>query len=867
MIKSSFVAALGMTASLSGALSAQCPDGTPPPCGARTVARAAAAIPAAAERARRFLILPFRNVTRQADQEWLIEGSTTMLADVLGRWQGINVVPDEKLYPALKRAGISPGAIAEQPRVRRVAEETGGWTAVTGEVLATGGRLRITARAWDVPTNRELVRASSEIPTTGDVRLAFDSVGLKLLRSAGVDSVTSDLAASTTRDLDAYRAYLRGLAHERRSEVKSAITALSEAVRRDSSFALAWARLAHMSIAADPAALVNPLSPAHQYSQRAVSLAGHLPPRQRDLVLAMGADFSAQFAEARRLLESLVARDSNDVDAVVALASIEAFDPVLIPVPGGQRPRGSPNRVALLAKRAVQLDPSRHSLFLLLVSVYKSAGVPGTMPVIGLGRAPTSYVDLMTMLTRSQNVTIYTPLLRDTILLVPAESLSAIPKDTLRELRRQARAVARSWAERWLAVAPDEAAAHQTISELYALDGEYAAALRELAAAESLGVQQPAWSAATYRLKYLAKSGDVAAAGRIADSLTAAGFWGMPANIVGSTEAGPWAFGLQVARGRVANADAIVQQAIALRRMFAADPLPAFRAILILMGNEDPADEPGISRDFRRREVDTVLAHIEDFAATPLLGPWLPYMLPALVEIADTTKRRARDVLTAAATLASKGKQTLAFQLAVNAVAMDTSLERDAAAFPWYRSAAETLNAQRQARMSRFRPGSATITAQQAVFEWRVNDSTGFARNLLESPPGVSEYRWDVTIEGAQRYVRLILGSNPKAAADAPASVPLTELVNPSVGRGVAVGALNSAGVMTDTTRAQNVTFRTEVVPGALRFILSDPALISRLRAERPNRARFRFAPCLRPIGQPGEPRCVDERIPIEYKD
>ena len=92
---------------------AQCADGTPPPCGARTVARAVATVPPAAQRARRYLVLPFRNVTRQTDQEWLVEGSTTMLSDALGRWQGITVVPDDRLYPALKRAGISPGSVVE----------------------------------------------------------------------------------------------------------------------------------------------------------------------------------------------------------------------------------------------------------------------------------------------------------------------------------------------------------------------------------------------------------------------------------------------------------------------------------------------------------------------------------------------------------------------------------------------------------------------------------------------------------------------------------------------------------------------------------------------------------------------------------
>src|SRR5438874_3156870 len=135
---SRFAVAGSLMFTLASIARSQCPDGSPPPCGSvrdtRVMARLAVVPPSATERARRFLILPFRNVTRQPDQDWLVEGSTTMLADALGRWEGISVVSDERLYPVLKKQGIAPGSVIDPQRVRRLAEETGGWTAVTGEV-------------------------------------------------------------------------------------------------------------------------------------------------------------------------------------------------------------------------------------------------------------------------------------------------------------------------------------------------------------------------------------------------------------------------------------------------------------------------------------------------------------------------------------------------------------------------------------------------------------------------------------------------------------------------------------------------------------------------------------------------------------
>src|SRR5881398_206057 len=93
---------------------AQCPDGTAPPC--RRGAPGAAATsppPAERDRARTFLILPFRNLSRIPDYQWLVEASPTMLADALGQWTELTVVPDERLYPALRRHALQPGEVMD----------------------------------------------------------------------------------------------------------------------------------------------------------------------------------------------------------------------------------------------------------------------------------------------------------------------------------------------------------------------------------------------------------------------------------------------------------------------------------------------------------------------------------------------------------------------------------------------------------------------------------------------------------------------------------------------------------------------------------------------------------------------------------
>src|SRR2546425_10140638 len=128
---------------------AQCPDGTPPPCTGWSARPATASPPhSPRDRARTFLVLPFRNLSHIARYEWLIEASPTMLADALGQWTEVTVVPDERLYPALRRQGLQAGSVMDLARVRRVGAETGGWAGGGGGGPGGGGR-----RAGEAPAD------------------------------------------------------------------------------------------------------------------------------------------------------------------------------------------------------------------------------------------------------------------------------------------------------------------------------------------------------------------------------------------------------------------------------------------------------------------------------------------------------------------------------------------------------------------------------------------------------------------------------------------------------------------------------------------------------------------------------------------
>jgi TolB-like protein len=571
--------------------------------------------PSPADRGRRFLVLPFRNLSRAPEHEWLVEGSTTMLADALARWSEISVVRDDLLYPALRRHGLVPGTVMEPTRVRRVAEETGGWTAVTGEVLATGGRLRVSARAYDVVSGRDLVRAAQELPGGGDVREAFERIGTALLRVAGLDTTGVELGATTTHSLDAYRAYLRGLGHNNRAQYRRARDAFIEAVSLDSTFAQAYYQLAYASLFYSPLQVFDAQSPLHRYVDRAVTLADRLPDRTRDVVLAVGAMLRARFSAAYQLLEPLVARDSNDVDAVGWLAFLHYIDPILVTdAQGRQRRRGSLNTHLALVKRVLELNPARHDAYLPLVTTYAIAA--GDLPgmVVEYPREATDFATLFTTLPASVDVPL---LLGDTLALVPADSVAALPPAVVADARRRALEAARAWTSRWLAVGPTEGEAHRAEAKISELSGDHALALTQLARAEALGVEFLGAGIGFWRVGLLSKLGRYDEAARVADSLFAAGRFDRAFPVpTDQFEGIIWAFNLFLLRGDFTRAESTaavvgtgvarlgfagsgagLAEAMALRLLSGSPLRPIFQAQLPLAFRMDVLDSVYARRD------------------------------------------------------------------------------------------------------------------------------------------------------------------------------------------------------------------------------------------------------------------------------
>ena len=592
---------------------AQCPDGTPPPCAGERRAATRRAPPGPAARARTFLLLPFRNVTRGEPQDWLSEGAPLMLADALGQFRELAVVSDERLLAARRRLGLTADA-PDATQLRRLAEETGGWTAVSGNVFATGGRLRVTAQALDAVTGNVLVRAEVEAAADADVRPAFDQLAVRLLEVAGLPTSTSDVAAVTTRSLDAYRAYVRGMTLTRQSAYGRAEEAFREAVRLDSTFAYAWARLALARGAWNLAELLNPMSPTYGAIERAAALSSRLPPRQAASLRLMAWFFRGRLTAARDLADSLLRADPEDLDVGEFRAGFEMLDPVLDTTVSPPRLRGSFNRVVSEARSLLDRDPGRRYVYAPIGYAYATAGGLWGGVVGGVRREAGSFAAVMMGSTEAE----FVPVLRDSFEMMPRAAFDSLPEAERARLRRRAAEAGMQWMERWLVAGPGDADAHLWTSRMAELLGDFPRALRETELADSLGVESQMENVTGRRLMLLVRTGRVAAAGALADSLVAAGALRRP--FLAVVDRG-WHYGAAalLLTGRFSRAAALAAAAGSPGR-----GAPACRRLLevfdVGLGRSLPAGVIGAIRD-------SVAAHAQAFDAEPGLAPCLPAVL------------------------------------------------------------------------------------------------------------------------------------------------------------------------------------------------------------------------------------------------
>ena len=184
-------------------------------------------------------VLPFENMSRDPDNEYLSDGIAGSLINILATVPKLRVIAQSTVF-RYKGREIDPQAVGRELNVRAV---------LTGRIMQSGGSLRIGTELVDVATGSRLWGEQFD-RKPGDIFVIQDEISHEIsekLRLQLTKAEKKRLVRRHTEDAEAYRLYLQGRHHWNRWTEEGfykAIGYFQQAVEKDPSYALAYTGIA-----------------------------------------------------------------------------------------------------------------------------------------------------------------------------------------------------------------------------------------------------------------------------------------------------------------------------------------------------------------------------------------------------------------------------------------------------------------------------------------------------------------------------------------------------------------------------------------------------------------------------------------------
>jgi adenylate cyclase len=296
-------------------------------------------------------VLPFTNMSADAEQEYFVDGMTEDLITDLSKVAGLFVIARNSVFTYKGKA----------VKVRQAAEELGVRYVMEGSVRRVGNQVRINAQLIDATTGGH-VWAERYDGSLDDVFKLQDKVIGEIISALKITLTPDERERSErkgTNNLDAHDAYLRGWQFYRRytpEDFVEAIPHFERAVELDPDYGLAWAALASVYWISYQKSytwtlIVNPnrdnfvswLGASHK-AERYLSQAMRNPtPLAHQIESQMSFNFR-QFEKALSEAKQAIALDPNDPEGYLAKAWALIY-------------AGRAEEAVALAETGMQLDP------------------------------------------------------------------------------------------------------------------------------------------------------------------------------------------------------------------------------------------------------------------------------------------------------------------------------------------------------------------------------------------------------------------------------------------------------------------------------------------------------------------------------
>lgn len=218
---------------------------------------------------RSVVLLPFHNLAKDPQQEFLADGITDALTTELGRSSDLQVISETSAM-CYKHTSKPLGAIAQELRVNYLVE---------GSVVSFGNRVRVNVSLVQSRPDRHLWSKSYEMDLSeaADTQANVAQAIARELHAKLMPNRSAARISTKTIPADAYESYLKGkymLAKGTEASIRMSIEYFKETIARAPSYADAHAALADsycsLSTIYAPPSEVMPL--ARQAAERAVQL-------------------------------------------------------------------------------------------------------------------------------------------------------------------------------------------------------------------------------------------------------------------------------------------------------------------------------------------------------------------------------------------------------------------------------------------------------------------------------------------------------------------------------------------------------------------------------------------------------------------
>jgi TolB-like protein/Flp pilus assembly protein TadD len=313
-----------------------------------------AASPAFAPPPHSVAVLPFVNMSGDKGQEYISDGLTEELLNSLAQINELQVAARTSAF-SFKDKDTELGVIARKLNVGAILE---------GSVRRSGPTIRITAQLINAITGFHLWSRTYD-RDLGDVLKLQTEIATAVagaLKVTLLGDISQKIELGGTRNAAALDAYLRALElvqsrHDDAKDIPPVIAALTEAIRLDPHFALAFAKRSYAlsgyaEVVATGAGIRESFDKAESDAHQAIELAPELPQAH----LALGSIFenaTLDFAQARAEYERALALAPGNAEVLRFSGAFAAY-------------MGHFDAGIAAARRAVVLDPLARNSHLVL---------------------------------------------------------------------------------------------------------------------------------------------------------------------------------------------------------------------------------------------------------------------------------------------------------------------------------------------------------------------------------------------------------------------------------------------------------------------------------------------------------------------